>query len=345
MSTGKILEPIIHIVIWLGLYTLAVFFFRMIGPFTQTDGTLLLPVTVGTVINILIFYTVSLYLIPRFALTGRIRAFLIWVAVVVIGFTLIETLIDFFFLVFIFSSEDEPFTGQFITNGLIHLIFASIALGYGFTRNWLINEKKKRRLQKEKLSAELNFLKTQLNPHFLFNVLNMAYSSASQSGDDRTADIIEKLSGLMRYMIYESNVEKVEVEREIQYIRNYINLQKMRLSADIPVTINFTVDGNPAGMRIAPLILISFIENAFKYGIKLEKKTSIEISLKFQNRSMEFITFNRIFKNSNSMNEKTSGIGIANTRKRLDILYHDKHVLEIDNNGREFRVKLVLDLT
>jgi len=262
----------------------------------------------------------------------------------VIGFTLIETLIDFFFLIFIFSSEDEPFMSQFITNGLIHLIFASIAIGYGFTRNWLINQKKKRELEREKLSAELNFLKTQLNPHFLFNVLNMAYSSASQSGDDCTADIIEKLSGLMRYMIYESNVEKVEAEREIQYIRNYINLQKMRLPADIPVTINFTVDGNPAGLRIAPLILISFIENAFKYGIKLEKKTSIEISLKFQNRSMEFITFNRIFKNSNSMNEKTSGIGIANTRKRLDILYPDKHALEIDNNGREFRVKLMLDL-
>ena len=172
----------------------------------------------------------------------------------------------------------------------------------------------------------------------------MAYSSASQSGDDRTADIIEKLSGLMRYMIYESNVEKVEAEREIEYIRNYINLQKMRLSADIPVTINFTVDGNPSGLRIAPLILISFIENAFKHGIKLEKKTSIDISLKFQNRNMEFLTFNRIYENSNSMNEKTSGIGIANTRKRLDILYPDKHALEIDNNGREFRVKLMLDL-
>ena len=345
MPSKKILEPIIHIATWLGLYALAVIFFRTIGPFTRIDGTLILPVTFGTIINALIFYAISLYLIPRFALKGKIKDFLVWTLVIVAGFTLIETLVDFFFLIYIYSSEDEPFLGQLLTNGLIHLIFASVALGYGFTRNWLINEKKKQELQKEKMSAELMFLKSQLNPHFLFNVLNMAYSSASQSGDDRTADIIEKLSGLMRYMIYESNVEKVEAGREIEYIGNYINLQKMRLSADIPVSINFRVTGNPAGLRIAPLILISFIENAFKFGLKLEKKTEIDISLVFTNGKMEFSTFNQIFNSVNSMSENSSGIGIANTRKRLEMLYPDKYKLEIKNNGKEFRVRLLLDLT
>jgi two-component system, LytTR family, sensor kinase len=345
MPSKKILEPIIHIAIWLGLYALAVIFFRTIGPFTRIDGTLILPVTFGTIINALIFYIISLFLIPRYALKGKIKDFLVWTLVIVAGFTLIETLVDFFFLIYIYSSEDEPFLGQLLTNGLIHLIFASVALGYGFTRNWLINEKKKQELLKEKMSAELDFLKSQLNPHFLFNVLNMAYSSASQSGDDRTADIIEKLSGLMRYMIYESNVEKVEAEREIEYIGNYINLQKMRLSADIPVSINFRVTGNPAGLRIAPLILISFIENAFKFGLKLEKKTEIDISLVFTNGKMEFSTFNQIFNSVNSMSEKSSGIGIANTRKRLEMLYPDKYKLEIKNNGKEFRVRLLLDLT
>jgi two-component system, LytTR family, sensor kinase len=345
MSAKKNLEPIIHIALWVVLYALAVIFFRTIGPFTSIDGTLILPVTFGTIINALIFYLISLYLVPRFALKGKIKDFLVWMLAIVAGFTLIETLTDFFFLIYIYSSEEEPFLGQLLTNGLIHLIFASIALGYGFTRNWLINEKKKQELQKEMISAELNFLKSQLNPHFLFNVLNMAYSSASQSGDDRTADIIEKLSGLMRYMIYESNVEKVEAEREIEYIGNYIDLQKMRLSADIPVTINFNVTGNPTGLKIAPLILISFIENAFKFGLKLEKKTEIDISLTFAEGKMEFNTFNQIYKSTNSMSDKSSGIGIANTRKRLAILYPDKHNLKISNNGKDFRVNLILDLS
>ena len=228
---------------------------------------------------------------------------------------------------------------------MIHFIFASIALGYGFTRNWLITEKKRQTLLSEKLSAELNFLKTQINPHFLFNVLNMAYSSATQSGDERTADIIEKLSGLMRYMIYESNVPKVEIEREIEYIRNYIRLQKMRLSKDIPVTVNFNVNGNPAGLRIAPLILISFIENAFKYGVKLDKQSEIDISLNFLNGEMEFRTSNQVFKGVNSIGEKNSGIGLKNTKKRLGILYPGNHTLKIENNGKEFTVSLLMKLT
>jgi len=149
---------------------------------------------------------------------------------------------------------------------------------------------------------------------------------------------------LMRYMIYESNVEKVEVDREIQFIRNYIKLQKMRFSDDIPVTINFLVNGSYTGHRIAPLILISFIENAFKYGVKLEQKSVINISLSFHNGEMEFIARNPIFKNVQSIDSKNSGIGIKNTQKRLAILYPHKHKLSIDDNGNEFIVKLKLTL-
>lgn len=345
MPGKKSAESIIHIAIWVSLYLVAIIFFRTIGPFSKIDNTLILPVTIGTLFNIFIFYTVSHYLIPRFALQNRVKQFLIWMGILLLAATLMETLIDYGFLKYLYSTEDEPFIGQFVTNSMIHFIFASIALGYGFTRNWLVTEKKRQTLLSEKLSAELNFLKTQINPHFLFNVLNMAYSSATQSKDERTADIIEKLSGLMRYMIYESNVPEVEIEREIEYIRNYIRLQKMRLSDDIPVTINFNVNGNPAGLRIAPLILISFIENAFKYGVKLDKQSEIDISLNFLNGEMEFRASNQVFKGVNSMGEKNSGIGIKNTKKRLALLYPGKHTLTIENNENEFSVSLLMKLT
>lgn len=261
-----------------------------------------------------------------------------------VSFTLFETLLDYFFLTWIHSNSPEPFYGQFLTNSIIHLIFISLSIGYGFTITWVINEKKKQELIHEKLTAELSFLKTQLNPHFLFNVLNMAYSSANRKGDEQTADIIEKLSVMMRYMIYDSNVDKVEVQREIDFISNYINLQKMRFSAEIPVKITFTVSGNYSGYRIAPLILIPFIENAFKYGVKLEQETDITISLGFQNGEMEFVARNQIFRNGQSFDSNSSGIGIKNTRKRLAILYPEKHKLSINDNNKDFTVKLLLTL-
>lgn len=319
-------------------------FIRTIGPFKKIDNTLLLPITIGTIINALVFYATTLYLIPRYAGKNQIKSFLLGVVLVFLGFTLIETIADYFLLVWIYSDSSEPFYGMLFTNGLIHLIFISLAIGYGFIRSWVINERNQQTLIREKLTAELSFLRTQLNPHFLFNVLNMAYSSASRKGDYQTADIIEKLSVLMRYMIYESNVEKVEVEREIEFIRNYINLQKMRFSADMPVKINFSVNNHYTGYQIAPLILISFIENAFKYGVKLEQDSEIYLSITFQNGEMEFVARNPIFKNSQSVEDKNSGIGIKNTQKRLAILYPHNHKLSIDDNGKEFSVKLHLNL-
>ncbi len=338
----KILEFTTHIFIWVGLYIFAILFIRTIGPFNKIDNTLFWPVTTGTIINAIIFYTIAFGLIPRYANRGQLSRFALWTVAIFAGFTLLETLIDYNFMVWVYSDSREGFAAMFITNGVVHLIFASVALGYGFTRNWLISEKKKQELEREKLTAELNFLKTQLNPHFLFNVLNMAYSSASRKGDDQTAGIIEKLSVLMRYMLYESNVDKIEVEREIEFIRNYINLQKMRFSKDLPVTVNFSIQGNYNGQRIAPLILISFIENAFKHGVKLEKKSEITLNMNFHNGEMEFYISNDVF--GSLKHDKKNGIGLKNTQKRLSIIYPQRHKLSIESAPDKFTVKMLLTL-
>ena len=342
-SLKKYTEALIHVIIWVILYLFAVLFFRTIGPFSRVDDTLLLPLTVGTLINVILFYSITLYLIPRYANKSRIKQFIMGLLGTFAGLTILETVLDFYFLVWVFSDSPEPFFGMMFINGIVHLFFASLGLGYGFTRSWLVNEKKKQELIREKLTAELNFLRTQLNPHFLFNVLNMAYSSASKKGDDQTADIIEKLSVLLRYMIYDSNAEKVYVERETGFIRNYINLQRMRLSSDLPVQISFSVNGNYAGYRIAPLILIPFIENAFKYGVKLEQKSEIFLSLLFHDHQLEFMARNTVFPGLKGR-EGASGVGIENARKRLAILYPGKHKLEINNDGKQFVVKLLLTL-
>lgn len=340
----KLVEPTIHILIWLSLYLVAILFIRTIGPFNRLDGTLLWPLTVGTFINILLFYAVALWLIPVYALRKRHSRFWLMMMAVFVGITLLETLLDYFFMQYIYSTADEGFEGALLTNTIVHFVIVSLALGYGFTRHWLLNERRRQELTSEKLTAELNFLKTQLNPHFLFNVLNMAYSSASRSGDEQTADIIEKLSGLMRYMVYDSNVEKIAVEKEIQYIQNYIRLQKMRFSDDLPVKVTFEVQGNYQGFSMAPLMLIPFIENAFKYGVKLEQPSDIFLSMRFQNGQLEFQARNPVFNTLRQIDKTRSGVGIQNTRKRLEILYPGKHKLSITDNGKEYIVKLIVSL-
>lgn len=340
----KLAEIISHIIIWAGLYLLAIAYIRTIGVFNRADNTLFLPITIGTLFNAVIFYSIAFGLIPRYVRKGKTLQFSLEVLGVYTGFTLLETILDYNFMVWIYSDVRETFSSMLLTNFVVHLLFVSVALGYGFTRNWLLSEKKKQELEREKLTAELNFLKTQLNPHFLFNVLNMAYSSASRKGDDQTAGIIEKLSVLMRYMLYESNVDKIEVEREIEFIRNYINLQKMRFSKDLPVTVNFSIQGDYNGQRIAPLILISFIENAFKHGVKLEKKSEITLNMNFHNGEMEFYISNDVFKDLQPDRKKASGIGLKNTQKRLSIIYPHRHKLSIESDADKFTVKLLLTL-
>lgn len=340
----KYIEPIIHIIFWLSGYLIFLFLVKTVGPFKRIDDTLIIPVTIGTIFNLILFYTTSLYLIPGVSEKKRAREFILQLLTLFSILTLTETLIDSLLFVYYYSDRPESFFSQFLLTSILNFIIISLALAYGFIKNWLKNEKMRQLLKQEKLSAELNFLKTQLNPHFLFNVLNMAFSSASRNGDEVTADIIEKLSGLMRYMLYESNVEYIELEKEIEYIRNYINLQKMRFSEDMRVKVDFKINGDFSGCRIAPLILIQFIENAFKFGVKLEKESEIIISLIIVKKDIEFSVKNSIFMNQTEAGEKASGIGIENVKKRLSIIYPGKHELVAAKSGNYFNVKLLMKL-
>lgn len=332
----KFLEPIIHTLVWLSAFILIILVVKTIGPFRKLDGTLFYPVTFGTIISIILFYTNALVLIPAYSRNRKPARFILSILVFLIGITAFETLIDYFFFIVYHSTEKESFLSQYISNFVINLFVLGLSLGYGLTKNWLKNEKTNQQLKEEKLSAELDFLKAQLNPHFLFNVLNMAFASATSSGDERTADMIEKLAGLMRYMLYESNVDKIELSKEIAYIENYINLQKLRLSADIPVSIRFKINGDIYKNKIAPLILIPFIENAFKYGIKLGKKSTIKIDLNIKADKLQFTVENTIFNAPALLENKNSGLGLKNVKKRLSILYANNHQLELVSTDKYF---------
>lgn len=218
-------------------------------------------------------------------------------------------------------------------NLFLFLAIALLALLLRIRNRWLQTEK-------EKLNAELLYLKAQINPHFLFNTLNSIYSLAIQKADT-TPEAVQKLSSMMRYILTEANNNFVPLEKEIDYIKNYIDLQKLRFGSE--VKLNYSIWGNPSNKSIAPLILISFIENAFKYGMNAAEDTNIKIVINMYEKRVEMLVINNKVTVAVS-EESRNGIGIENTRSRLELLYPYAHELVITEDEKQFTVKLNIEL-
>lgn len=214
------------------------------------------------------------------------------------------------------------------------LIGGMVRLSYSFLKNQ--NERKA--LENEHLNAEVKFLKSQINPHFLFNTLNGIYSQA-HSKSEQTEHSILKLSELLRYVLYESGEEKVLLIKDILYLNNYIDLQRMRLSSK--VTINYTVSGDLRGYVIAPLLMISFIENAFKHGISYSQSSVINIQIDVFEKTLTLLVSNPVLKTDSFAN---GGLGLKNVIRRLKLLYPGKHLLEAYQNDYLYIVNLKIDL-
>jgi two-component system LytT family sensor kinase len=172
---------------------------------------------------------------------------------------------------------------------IIFLAILGISIAYFFLKEWSKSELIQTQLQANQLSTEIKFLKSQINPHFLFNTLNNLFSMAQAKGNDELADGISKLSGMMRYMLYDSNAESVLLGTEIAYLEECITLNKLRY-ADEEVTVIFDHPAQANGITIAPMLFIPFVENAFKYGVAIGQKTSVKISITVSVYIMEMLT-------------------------------------------------------
>ncbi len=206
------------------------------------------------------------------------------------------------------------------------------------TREWYQKEKERKEMEKQQLISELSFLKSQVNPHFLFNSLNGIYALSIKKSD-KTPEAILQLSELMRHMLYESDKEKVDLEKETEYLKNYIQLQKLRLPPEVQVS--FQTEGDLRGKSIAPMLFIPFIENAFKHGVDT-RGGNIQIRLQVAGNKLSFDMMNRVSKAQNK--DKVSGIGLANVRKRLELLYPGRYQLDYKKTNGNFVVHLHLNL-
>jgi len=236
-----------------------------------------------------------------------------------------------------------PMSGNTHTQVIGFLVSITLFIGVTTALKLLRNDMRHRlqlqELKAQQLQTELHLLKSQINPHFLFNTLNNLFSLARKNSAG-TADGIAHLSHLMRYMIYDSSVERIGGDKEVEQIQRIIELQKLRYSKDDPVRIVFEVEGDPAAVLIPPMILVPFVENAFKYGLNPTAPSFIEIKLRFEESSFEFSLRNSIHEGQEQRENGEKGLGLRNVRRQLEILYPQNHELLINREDATFAVTL-----
>jgi len=301
-----------------------------------------MPLIISVLINVFFVYINIFVLFPAYR-NKKLNhvTYVLILTLIVAGLAVLKVKVDSAFMRLYFSrivfTEHERIGIGLIVN----LFFAVQSVLYCIVKEWIRNRENERRLREEKLTLELKYLKSQINPHFLFNTLNNLYSVALKNKDEETAKGITKLSNMMRFMLDGFDEDLISIEKEITYLTSYLDLQKLRFSEQDDVTINFDVKGDTRGIRIPSFIFIVFIENAFKYGIDYKKHSFVDIKFEIADNKLRFNIRNSIHKSGDLQNP---GIGLKNIRARLDLLYPDSYNLEIVSENDIFNLDLIISL-
>ncbi len=298
------------------------------------------------IVNVLFFavvvYINLLILIPRYL---NDKKFLLYCVMLIMGVVLV-TPIKLFVLYFLYA----PFPRlqeNLLTNQHLFFISTFIIAGsstiFKIISDWIRYQRDRRDLQTQTMQSELKFLKSQINPHFLFNTLNNLYALTLKKSD-KAPEIVIKLSEMMRYMLYECNERRVLLSKEISYIRNYLDLERLRQGKN--VEIDFVVKGYVTDQKVAPLMFIPFLENSFKHGLNNQISHGfVTIEMEVGERQVQFMIENSKPERLPVMEHRRSGgIGLVNVRRRLNLLYPDHYTLQIMDNPNTYAVELAIDL-
>lgn len=333
----QVKQIVAHIIIWACFAIFLTYPSIVLGRRIPTDIWSKLCLTIS------IFYLNYLVLVPQLLLRKKTLAYILISFLLLIGIAYVTEI--YFKPDFPQKFERFPKMREMrsFRQPLLFIMVYGIPFAIGTAlkvyEEWKRNDDLRQITENEKINSELQFLKTQLNPHFLFNSLNTIYSLSVQSSPD-TPEAIMNISELMRYMLYEANRNRVPLIKEVNYLKNYVQLQRLRLPDGENVRLK--ISGDPQGKIIAPLLFIAFLENAFKYGTDFQGNTDIEINLTIKNESIKLMVRNSIGEHKGK--EGSSGVGIKNVKNRLQLLYPDDHHLEIEDNGKFYTVQLNLKL-
>ena len=264
--------------------------------------------------------------------------------------TLLVLVISFipvsFIMFILIHNEEFSLAGSFF-NSAFQLFFIAPLSWVLFKRRLQGNEEIVG-LQKElgRSNANLDFLRSQINPHFLFNALNTIYATAINEKAERTSEAVEQLGDMMRFMLHENMQDKISLARETEYLNNYIGLQKLRTEHNPSLKIETHIEENTGMLWIAPMLLIPFVENAFKHGISFREPSQIRIAMETKDKKLFFDVYNsKHEKPENDPEKDHSGIGLNNVKQRLQLLYPGKHELIVRETQKEFFIHLTVQLS
>jgi len=290
----------------------------------------------------LIVYVNIFYLFPKFMNTGKISTYLTLLFASVLMITPLKTMT--FYGVKAIDISVATFMNNNIKNFFLSIFFMACASSiYKIINDWSQQRREKVDLQRQTLKSELNFLRSQINPHFLFNTLNSLYALTLKKSD-KAPEIVLRLSEMMRYMLYECNERYVPLEKEINYVQNYLELEKIRHKGKCD--IEFEMIGEVGNQKIAPLLFIPFIENSFKHGLNsqiIDGYVDIIMNIKDDSISMDI-------KNSKNQakpkapSKISGGVGLVNVKRRLNLLYTDEYELSITETPNEYAVNIDINL-
>lgn len=334
----------LHIIFWVFLTSILLFSTYM-SSIDIVSVPRYVSASVRLLLNIFTFYSFYFFVKPGIFSKKGIINLISFEIVYLFVFGFIFAFLTYYPLAYI-KAPDNPFEYTF-ANGIKDRIFSAVsytsmvaALGTlsKVSLIWYRNQMKQKETEKQNISNELAMLRAQINPHFLFNTLNNI-KSLTKSLPSKAINSVDKLMSIMQYMLYESSQETVPLVYEIGHINNYLDLEKIRYSD--PTFIDFNISGDYSKILIPPLIFMPFIENAFKHGNRLCPVPGIRINIDVQKSNILFEIINYTKENSESQS-RNSGFGLANIRRRLDLLFENKYELTITNGKNTYSVKLNL---
>jgi two-component system, LytTR family, sensor kinase len=288
-------------------------------------------------LHIPLFFLNTEILVPRILQRRGVTAYVISLLIAIVIFAVLHHF--FKELLFKFFPFERYHKSNVFWNVVPMLFVAGISTAYSLL-SWVVrNEQREREAKQERLQSELSFLRSQISPHFIFNMLNsVVYLIRTQSNQAEPTTI--KLSELMRYMLYDADNEQITLEQELAYLHNYIDLQKIRFEEDVQITV--VSNGAPTTQQIEPMLMIPFVENAFKHGVGMIPQPSIDINIHITDERLDFSVVNKIAPELLNQKDQSTGIGLKNVRRRLELLYPNRHHLHIGEQNGVFSVALQL---
>lgn len=344
----KWLTVLIHVLVWSILFMLPLLLRPEHHEFRQTRierGNGLIPFYIPIVNNLLIvpLFYVNLYILfPKFVLAKK---YFLYIASQVLAILIIALWSKYILELLNSGAAFGPFRPRFINvvQIFICLFVALAAFSYGLLNENIRKERLENRKEKETLKSELQYLRWQISPHFLFNVLN-SLVALSRFKSDRLEHMLIELSTLLRYMIYDSSEAKIPIQKESEYLLSYIQLQNTRVGPDVKITTSIEVP-ETCSMLIEPMLLIPFVENAYKHGIGLVDKPYIYIKLSVSGSMLFFTVGNKKTPREKSgTKDNASGIGVQNVKRRLELLYPGKYTMNVNEKEESYYVNLQIGL-